>query len=658
VQNLDGGLGAPRISAWAANAIEKGNFAAARYAATTWRLNKPYLLTLAQSLDPYDRFVPQAQALLEDMMPLEGKLPSAFEIAFSETEGAALWQNRVGRASEREATEASGAVAPADASVEPPTFRSPLRPENATSDGDGWNLLAAAAIGPVGLVWAETQRKSSDPLARVPAEIIHDLVTSSEYTRGFAIGGVSGAWAALEDNAQIAVDLYDLIKDLVTAKIAGGDLGVLRAMRDKVMEMVAAGRQVPAAIKAFADRWNDSSDLGAQGKFQGHVCGYMAVQILALVIGAVTPGGQYADVIRVLKLATDPLGGLLELGTAAKAARAAKTAGAAEHAAQGAIAGGHAAEGAIAGERAAYGMDGGFGSSWSKGSHDVRGIDAAPSRETTGGRFGTHSEDDDLTDLLTDPAPTPEVRRIQDQAQEQFPTDPEMQLGFAHKQQQILRQALLARRAIDAETIVRALQAAGVPGATHAVVDRVAVYLFDSAGIAFSYENYAAWSRLSRGTGTVDDVRFLVHEISETEILQSRGVDFTGDKIKVFTDSHKSWYTKVFSPNYASAHAEALRTEYDFLADRLNAIRSDKRPVSAEEAAAFDPTRQEGRLYMQVDGQPLKDSPDFARLQARGEERVILDEAMKGRLGLTGADVSLSELLAAVKRQPASPSVR
>ncbi|MBK9031011.1 MAG: hypothetical protein IPL61_06695 [Myxococcales bacterium] len=95
--------------------------------------------------------------------------------------------------------------------------------------------------------------------------------------------------------------------------------------------------------------------MHAQGRFQGPRRRLHRGQIAALVIGAIAPGSQYADVIRILKLATDPLGGLLEVATTAKAARAAKAATTVEHAVDGAVvgerAGLHAAEGAAAGER-------------------------------------------------------------------------------------------------------------------------------------------------------------------------------------------------------------------------------------------------------------------------------------------------------------------
>ena len=349
VQILEGGGLFPRITAWAAAAIEQGNYLGASEASRRWFTNRPYLRTLARSFDAGDPTVKQAQALLDDMEPFEDRLPTVLELTFAGSEqGKAAWLARIGRAPKAEPVDAKE---PAATAV--PAVQSPLRPENAKS---GWDYVTGAVLGGAAILHGEAHRDRADPLA----DMINNAVDSSAFAKGFAVGGVEGAWDALKDNARIFEDINDLIVDLVKAKIAGGDLGVLYAVRDKIKALIAAGQQVPAALKAFAERWNDASDLAAQGHFQGHAVGYIAVQVLALVIGAITPGGQYADVINILKLATDPLGGLLELGTAAKAARAAKAAGKVEHAADGAVAGERAgvkaAEGTAAGERTLGGV--------------------------------------------------------------------------------------------------------------------------------------------------------------------------------------------------------------------------------------------------------------------------------------------------------------
>jgi hypothetical protein len=73
--------------------------------------------------------------------------------------------------------------------------------------------------------------------------------------------------------------------------------------------------------------------------------------------------------------------------------------------------------------------------------------------------------------------------------------------------------------------------------------------------------------------------------------------------------------------------------------------------VSAEEVAAFDSTRDEGRLYMLVDGKPLEDHARFKGWQERGQDQIQLDLEERQRLGLRER-ASLAELLEAVKRQP------
>lgn len=111
VQNLEGSTLFPRISLWAAHAIETGNFRGASEAAMRWYKNRPHLRTLAQSLDPSDRFVARAQALLDDMAPLEARLPAILEIGFGDDgpRGRARWLARIGRAEKPERASAKAA---------------------------------------------------------------------------------------------------------------------------------------------------------------------------------------------------------------------------------------------------------------------------------------------------------------------------------------------------------------------------------------------------------------------------------------------------------------------------------------------------------------------------------------------------------------------
>lgn len=83
------------------------------------------------------------------------------------------------------------------------------------------------------------------------------------------------------------------------------------------------GKQIPGALKALADRWNDGSDPYAQGAFQGKVVGYIATQVAIIVVSSITMPivGPYADVITTLKLVSSPVEGIVEVAAAARASR-------------------------------------------------------------------------------------------------------------------------------------------------------------------------------------------------------------------------------------------------------------------------------------------------------------------------------------------------
>lgn len=93
------------------------------------------------------------------------------------------------------------------------------------------------------------------------------------------------------------------------------------------------------------------------------------------------------------------------------------------------------------------------------------------------------------------------------------------------------------------------------------------------------------------------------------------------------------------------------------MADHLRAASGGKTQIAPEEVAAFDPASDEGRRHMRAGGRKILDHPDLQRWRMRGEERVTLDPLTQRRLGV-GESVSLSELLTAVRRQPASPLAR
>ena len=143
VQLLEGGSLFPRISAWAAHAIETGNFAGAREASMRWQINRPHLRTLAQSLDPTDHFVARAEALLDDMAPLEAKLPDLIDLAGSadSAKGKARWLARLGRAETAKAAPAEAASHGFSLRVEEGTGQAGTAP-----DADG-TRAAAPAVG-------------------------------------------------------------------------------------------------------------------------------------------------------------------------------------------------------------------------------------------------------------------------------------------------------------------------------------------------------------------------------------------------------------------------------------------------------------------------------------------------------------------------------
>ncbi|MBL8623064.1 MAG: hypothetical protein JNK64_17240 [Myxococcales bacterium] len=323
-----GGFGLPRISVMAREALATGEYGPARHAAMTWYTNKPYLEELARSLDPEDDMVARAQALLDEMAPLEPRLPNLVELAFGLEQSAkarAHWLARLGRAESHAATPAA---APAI-----PEVRSPLRPENIKPEL-GWSEIAAGALGGVGVGWAALSHESADPLQRGVADVIDHALDSPEYSAGFLVGGIGGASAALSDSQQSVVDLAKLVYDLLAARFRGGDLGMLKALRDKVMGLIGAGKQIPGALKALADRWNDGSDPYAQGAFQGTVVGYIATQVAIIIVSSMTVPvvGPYADVVAALKLVTSPVEGIVEVAAAARAARGVGAMTRAEHA--------------------------------------------------------------------------------------------------------------------------------------------------------------------------------------------------------------------------------------------------------------------------------------------------------------------------------------
>jgi hypothetical protein len=226
-----------------------------------------------------------------------------------------------------------------------------------------------------------------------------------------------------------------------------------------------------------------------------------------------------------------------------------------------------------------------------------------------------------------------------------------MQMFEARTALQGLRRNLLSRRAADVARVGDALRGYGRAEATPAMIDTVFCYLFDSSGIAFTYENYAAWEHLAGGRGTLDDVRFLVHEMAEVGILQREGVDFMGDQHPVGSEAHEAWLESTFEPAYMHAHAHALQIEFQFISEQLARVTEGRVQLSPVEAAAVDSTNIEARRYLLADGVPVNRHPRYREWLSRAPTPVELSPAMRHRIGLPeGRTITLEQLVRAIKQ--------
>ncbi|MCG8420371.1 MAG: hypothetical protein MJE77_20755 [Proteobacteria bacterium] len=207
--------------------------------------------------------------------------------------------------------------------------------------------------------------------------------------------------------------------------------------------------------------------------------------------------------------------------------------------------------------------------------------------------------------------------------------------GFQLSDLEAVRQRLLARGDITA--VLDTLRAHGVP-ADRAMVEAVKRYNFDSAGLGFYYDNYAAWNRLARGQAQVRDIQYFVHEMTEVSELQrvqrETGFDFMGRGFERMTKKQTARWEADFGRAYLQAHNLALQAEYDFVAREVARLTGNRVRISRTLAAAVDSTRDEARRNMLVDGILLRKHPMFHAWQARGRETVELGRGARERLGL------------------------
>ena len=280
--------------------------------------------------------------------------------------------------------------------------------------------------------------------------------------------------------------------------------------------------------------------------------------------------------------------------------------------------------------------------------------DAKPVDKPKGGRYGFAGRDEEI---YTDTHPTSEVVEMRKQAEKLYPGDVEGQLAWLRSPLQMrdLRMKLLARKGTSVPVVSGALTKFGIPQATPEKVGDVFKYLFDSQGIAFDYENYAAWERLAAGKGTISDARFLVHEFAEIGDMKARNVDPNGPENFGGNGVARDAWRESFNKEYLVSHGKALYAESQFVASQIETIA--KVSLTPEVTAAVDPVREPDELgYMTMsDGSRLVANRDFPAWKARASEQVSIDSAAAKRLGVNSTKLTLADLVRAVKSAKMTP---
>jgi hypothetical protein len=230
--------------------------------------------------------------------------------------------------------------------------------------------------------------------------------------------------------------------------------------------------------------------------------------------------------------------------------------------------------------------------------------------------------------------------------------------GYSEEKVQKLRVQLLRNK--DVKKVDKALRylelfaAISSGNQRQRLIRKVKRYLFDSPGINFNPSNFNAWKRLVSGKGTVDDARFIVHEIAEIieleRIQRETDFDFMGTDWETMSLGQKKQWQIKFENYYKKAHSLALEYEYDFIAKQVLNFTNGKISLSARVAAAIDPRRDEARLHMLVDGVYMEEHHDFEFWRQRASEMVDLSSKQLIKLRLHSSP-TLEELVQAVKQQ-------
>lgn len=215
-----------------------------------------------------------------------------------------------------------------------------------------------------------------------------------------------------------------------------------------------------------------------------------------------------------------------------------------------------------------------------------------------------------------------------------------------------LRQQLLSNSS-DVKKVRDAVKNYGI-SINEQLIALVKRYNFDSPGICFTPDNYYSWKRIANQEGTINDMRYLIHEIEEVEelkrIQQKTGFDFIGTRRDKMTSRQKQQWGTDFNTYYMQAHSKALEAEYDFIANQASIFLTNSSIlIQRNIAAAIDPNRHEAHLYMLVKGLPLEEHPDFNNWQMYGEEIIVLTRKQRMCLRIM-RNPTLAELVKLVKQ--------
>ncbi len=219
---------------------------------------------------------------------------------------------------------------------------------------------------------------------------------------------------------------------------------------------------------------------------------------------------------------------------------------------------------------------------------------------------------------------------------------------------QHLRQQLLQNP--DVKNVRNALKSCGI-SESEEIINLVKRYNFDSPGISFTPDNYDSWRKLANNDSTINDARYLIHEIAEVKelerIKQQKEFDYMGKGKESMTRRQKREWETDFKNYYMQAHCKALKAEYEFIANQVSIATNGMIPISRIVAAAVDPTRKEARIFMLVDAVPLEKHPNFSSWQQCSEETVQLNRNQRLKLKLR-TNPTLAELVRAVKQKKIS----